>query len=199
MELAPAQYQALYGLIGRCLLLELDADVLGVLRAPDIAPVLGKLDAEFQPYVNRAWTQAEYDDAAAEYCALFVLPKGVTLTASYWIPGSTEEIGHQLVAGVLKVLENFELSVESLAIGNVPKDNIGLLLMLAAQIYGMDEMRSTRFGDEFVEQFVLPWGHGFCDGLLARTHNPVYRAIAHLLAQLLLASTGAHTHGDTDT
>ncbi len=192
MQLAPAEYGALYSLLGRCLLLELDADTVALLATPAMASVLGKLDAEFAPYVNRAWGPAEFDDAAAEYCALFVLPKGVTLNASYWIPGVSEDIGHQLVAGVRQVLDNFGLTVEALNTGNVPKDNIGLLLLLAAHLYQLeDEQRALEYGDEFVAQFVVPWGAAFCEALLARTNSPVYRALGQLLAELLSAATSA--------
>lgn len=184
MQLQPKESAPLYGLIGRCLVLEIDAALIEVLRDPAMASTLGKLEPRLESYVHREWQANDYDEVAAEYCALFVLPKGVTQTASYWIPGSTEDIGHSLVAGVAQVLDTFGLQIETPAMGNVPKDNVALLALLAAQLYQEDLATGTGHGDEFVKNFVTPWAPAFCDALLAKTGNPVYRAIACLLAQL---------------
>src|SRR5690606_19672325 len=124
-------------------------------------------------------------DAAAEYCRLFVLPKGVTQQASHWIPGETEDIGHKLVAGVSQVLDGFDLQIQAQAMGNVPRDNVALLLLLAARLYEEDATSATRHGDEFVTTFVVPWAAHFSAALAKRTDNPVYRATARLLAEIL--------------
>lgn len=190
MEFAPTEYNALYSFIGRCLLLELDAASVEMLRAPEMSAALSKLDPQLDAYLDREWTADDFDDAAAEYCALFVLPRGVTQNASYWIPGDTAEVGHKLVAGVHQVLNNFELSVEELPMGNVPHDNVGLLLLLAAHLYEVDETSSSSstHGDDFVANFVSPWGPAFSAALLGKTQNPVYRAVGHLLAQTVPAT-----------
>ncbi len=185
MQIEAAQNKALYGLVGRCLVTELDSDAVTALRSPAILSVLGKLDDKLDGYLVRDWNEGDYEEAAAEFCALFVLPKGVTQIASSWIPGSTEDIGHKLVAGVRQILENFSLEVETLSMGNVPKDNVGLLSLLAAELYGIDEVDSSSHGDDFVQSYVAPWGNAFGQALQAKTKNPLYRAIGGLLVELV--------------
>ncbi|MCG8416586.1 MAG: molecular chaperone TorD family protein [Proteobacteria bacterium] len=185
MILASKEYGILYGLIGRFLLVELDSAAVEALRSQDIISVLDKLQPGCESYLSRHWTDEDYDDAAAEYCALFVLPGKVPLIASYWIPGATEEIGHQLVAGVREVLQRFALSVAALHTGNVPGDHVGLLSLLAAYLYQQDDPLAAQHGRDFVETFVSPWVPAFTGALLAKTENPFYRALGHLLAQLI--------------
>ncbi len=179
MQLAATELSSLYRLIGQCLISELDAPAIEMLRSTQIASVLEKLEPDFEAYVKRDWTAKDFEDAAVEYCGLFVLPGGAPLRASSWIAGS--EVEHTLVAGVEHVLMSFELSIDQLAVGNLSKDNIGLLLFLAAHLFEVDASEQSRFGHDFVTNFVLPWAPVFSEALLAKSHNPVYRAMSLLL------------------
>jgi len=180
MQLTATDLSSLYRLIGQCLISELDTPAIEMLRSAQISSVLGTLEPDFVAYVKRDWTAKDFEDAAVEYCGLFVLPGGAPLRASSWIAGT--EVEHTLVAGVEQVLMSFELSIDQLAVGNLSKDNIGLLLLLAAYLFEVDASEKSRFGHDFVSNFVLPWAPAFSEALLAKTTNPVYRAMSLLLA-----------------
>lgn len=184
MQFEATQHKNLYGLLGRCLISELDLQTVQSLQSPAIAEVLTTLDAELGPYLSKAWNQAEFDNAAAEYCALFVLPGGVTQVASHWVPGPTEQNGHKIVAGVEQILENFGLQVEQQRMGNVPKDNVGLLLLLAAELFALDASEASTHGQQFVANYVTPWALDFGAALRDRNSTPLYRAIGELLVLL---------------
>lgn len=184
LPLDAREHGGLYDLIGRFLLQELDADGLALLRTDTVSALLEALEPGIGPYLARPWTDDDFEQAAAEYCALFVLPGGVTPCASYWISGSTEEIGHQMVAGVDQVFDSFGLAVEDLPMGNVPRDHAGLLLSLAGYLYLSDAPDAARLGQEFADTFIKPFAPAFAEALAARTESPVYRALARLLSEL---------------
>jgi len=184
-ELSATHASSLFSLIGNCLLLELDHAAVELLRAPEISDALNKLDDRCHSYLHRSWSEADYEEAAAEYCALFVLPKGVTQCASYWISGSTEENANAIVTGVRTILTDFGLALHETEMGRIPEDNAGLLLLLAGQLYEMDATEDSQHGDVFVEQYIAPWARSFCAALAGKTDNPVYLAMAALLMECL--------------
>ncbi|MEM9799819.1 MAG: hypothetical protein AAGA20_05790, partial [Planctomycetota bacterium] len=74
-------------LVGRLLLVEIDADTLASLRAPGVREALVELGIDLP---SEADEQSWLDERAADYHDLFLNPEGGPLVQSLWIQGRYE-------------------------------------------------------------------------------------------------------------
>ena len=174
---------ALHALLSRLFLKELDAPLLRELTRPAIADVLEVLEPGFSAYVAAAvWDAERFEEEAAEYARLFLLPRGVSPYAAAWMQGDEGAIRADLEERITNLYEVLRVRPTDFGLGNVPSDHVGMLLALTAAAEATDAS-----GDLTACCLALlaPWAPGFAARVADESHSPLYRAAGRLLGELL--------------
>ena len=161
---------AVYELLSRVLVREVDDELIGLLAQDRACTVLEKAAPGFGDYV------AGFDDDAKEaadeeYCALFVLPGGVAPRAAAWMDGELETVGARISQLSQHTLHALGRDIAPGPWGKVPLDHVSLLLHLAAAGGAADEL-------------IAPWAPSFGRALAARAKSPLYKATGEVLCAL---------------
>lgn len=168
-------------LFSRFFLRELDGDFLAFLRQPGIREVLASQVGEASALLAEWWTEAHWEDAAVEYCRLFVVPglcPPLASAAGESRPRAKDEEG--AIASRVVVLLNaggLQLPPE-LAV--LPPDHLSVLLEIYAWVL---ESGDPAGAADFRELFLQSWVHPFAESLVANSNHPIYLAFALLFQQ----------------
>jgi TorA maturation chaperone TorD len=166
---APDPEAALYALLGRLFAAEIDAEFLAVLKGTP------ELLAVFET-IAPGCLDIDLEEAATEYCRLFVLPRGVPAVASAWLPGSDPNRAAPIVGLVYNLKSTLELSLPA----ELPPDHAGVLLPLMAWL--LDKQPEAAADFQIVA--LNPWLEAFANALAEKAQLPVYRAIAKILKSI---------------
>lgn len=180
------QKAAIYALLGRIFISELDRQSLEDLKQPAISSVFEKLQAGFQVYLeNTRWDDRQIEQLSSDYCHLFILPQksGLSLRASHWMAGEESNEMAQLES-IISGLD-FGDAARHAGFSHTPNDHLGVLLYFISSIYASEDAEIQKFGENIVQLALLPWIFRFNDKLLTATENPIYRASGKLLLELL--------------
>ena len=162
----PNQNAALYALLGRIFAKEIDPHFLKLLSATsELSEVLNS--------IAPGCLELDLEEAAAEYCRLFILPRGVPAVASAWLPGNDPNVAAPIVGLVHNLQSTLQLSLPN----ELPPDHAGLLLPLMAWI--LDNQPDA--APEFHAVALTPWLHAFASALELKAQLPIYQAIAKIL------------------
>lgn len=176
----PEQARApIYQLLGTLLLEEIGPDMLTTLRSSDIAPVLEAISPGCQAWLAGEWSEADFDEAAADYCQLFLLNDSVSPWAGAWLgadPGIDRArwLAHAEAAftecGRLPETEHGHAA---------PPDHLGLLLYLLAGLEEADSEQAPQYAKLLLGDWVVQLGQQ----IASRAPNPLYRALGRLLEE----------------
>jgi TorA maturation chaperone TorD len=73
---------------------EIDASLLASLQQPETALILEKIEPRVAPLLGKEWASQDFEDAAVEYCRLFILdPVAPARAAAYDEKNSLEVAG----------------------------------------------------------------------------------------------------------
>ena len=144
-------------LVSRVLLVELDTELVDVLRQPEIQRVLEAVEPGVGTALQRPWTAAREDAAREEYARLFLLPKGVPPFASAWIEGEREELGAQLTTFISRLMTVLDREIEHGHQGNLPLDHLGLLLELSGTAALDEHPTHQRAAAHLQAEALGPW------------------------------------------
>ena len=181
-----SQKAAIFALLGRIFISELDRQSLEALQEQQISTVFEKLQKGSKDYLdNTQWDDETIDQLASEYCHLFILPKkpGLSLKASHWM--TNDESSH--LAKLETIISRLDLDASAVKLGftNLPDDHLGVLLYFMSSIYGSDDEELQKLGASLAKLSLFPWILKFNDKLLISTTNPLYLASGKLLLELL--------------
>ena len=186
MDLPRDDLAAVHLLLASLFLREADAPLLAQLATPDIADVLDLLEPGARAYLQETdWSEAARDELAAEYARLFLLPKGVSPYAVSWLPGEEGAVRARLGDEIGALQAALRVRPADLGLGNVPADHIGMLLALAAVALERETAPADGGLAARVHALLGAWAPQFAASLLEGTGNPLYRAAARLLQELL--------------
>ena len=181
IALEPEAKASLATLVAHLLLHEVDGPTLEVLRQEGVLEVLEKLEPGCRDYLaGREWGPADFDSAAAEYCRLFILPRGVPPYASAWLGGDPLVAGPRVAARAAEVRR--ALGLEG-AGGNPPDDHLGVLLTFLARAWQAGPAGEP-VARVLTGELLLPWTPAFSEALEREADGPLYRALGSLLGQL---------------
>ena len=181
-----AQKAAIYALLGRIFISELDKQSLEALQEQQILSIFEKLQSGTQHYIqNTRWDKEQIEQLASDYCHLFILPQksGLSLRASHWMTNDESAKLTELEA----IISGLDLDVSAINTGfdKLPGDHLGVLLYFVSSIYRSDDHKIQQLGTSLIQISLLPWILRFHNKLLLSTNNPLYLASGKLLLELL--------------
>ena len=147
---------------------EIDASVLASLQQPETSDILKKIEPSVAPLLEKEWTPQDFEDAAVEYCRLFILnPVAPARAAAYEEKDSLEVAGRiqfMLDSGFLELPERFK---------TLAPDHIALLLLVYSSLEGDDSIQFK--GDN------LAWLPDFSARLEDESQHALYLLAAKIL------------------
>ena len=147
---------------------EIDASVLSSLQQPDTAAILNQIEPAIGPMLEREWSSSDFEEAAVEYCRLFILnPVTPARAAAYEEKDSLEVAGRiqfMLDSGFLELPERFK---------TLAPDHVALLLLVYSSLEGDDSIQFK--GDN------LGWLSEFSERLEHESQHPLYLLAAKIL------------------
>lgn len=178
--LDPSTASSLASFLARIFLLEVDRKSRDALLESRVLDCLEKLEAGCSEYLaGYAWRAEDFDECAADYCELFLMPTGALPRASVWLGGEPLEHGPRIAARVEEAVAHLGLDPRELA--GLPPDHVGVLLQLVAVAWEAEASYASRLQEELLR----PWAPAFSAAVLKRTNNVFYRAAARLLLQFV--------------
>lgn len=181
-----SQKAAIYALLGRVFISELDQQSLEALQEEQVSSIFEKLESGTQTYLqNTVWDKEQIEQLASDYCHLFILPQksGLSLRASHWMT-SEESANLTQLETIIRGLD-LDGSVVNESLAKLPGDHLGVLLYFVSSVYHSDDKEIQKLGTSLIQLSLLPWILRFNDKLLASTTNPLYLASGKLLMELL--------------
>lgn len=180
------QKAAIYALLGRIFISELDRKSLKALQEEQISSIFEKLQQGSKHYLqNTQWDNAQIEQLASDYCHLFILPQkeGLSLQASHWMTGEDSAKLDQLQV----IINGLDLNNSAITAGfdKLPRDHLGVLLYFVSAIYHSGDHKIQALGTSLIQLSLLPWILRFHNKLLVSTNNPLYLASGKLLLELL--------------
>ena len=147
---------------------EIDASVLASLQQPETALILNKIEPLVAPFLDKEWDEQDFEDAAVEYCRLFILnPVAPDRAAAYDEKNSLEVAGRiqfMLDSGFLELPKRFKI---------LAPDHVALLLLVYGTLEGDD---SIQFKNDN-----LAWLQDFSGRLENECQHPLYLLAAKIL------------------
>lgn len=167
-------------LLGRLLVEELSPELIRILRQPALLEAFGGM-----AYLTQEWDAATYEQAAVDYCTLFVLPKGgVSPMAGAWLGGEEREptgVHIQTVVSSIRARVEFPLPPTLAA---VPPEHVGLLLFLGGQLACATDSELSQEAISFWKSTLCPWVSRFSASLAQTTVSPFYSKVGQLLGDI---------------
>lgn len=169
----------LYLLLAELIQRELDPQLRELLLQPEVFDVFVKIAPECRDYLTREWTASDYEEAAVDFCDLFVLPEsGSAPRAAAWL-----DIGGDLTAEAVDTVVHQFLSEWKIEVPRnyqyLAYDHVSLMLYL----YVVISEREEYLGSEFKNAVLSPWLPRFGESLKG-AKSPIYRAISSILVTL---------------
>lgn len=147
---------------------EIDASLLASLQQPETALILEKIEPRVAPLLGKEWASQDFEDAAVEYCRLFILePVAPARAAAYDEKNSLEVAGRiqfMLDSGFLELPKRFK---------TLAPDHVALLLLVYSTLMGDDSIQFK--GDN------LAWLPDFSARLENESEHPLYLLAAKIL------------------
>lgn len=160
---------------------ELNHESLALLDEDAIRSVLIGLEPEVEPFLNQEWNSEALEEAAVEYCHLFVLPKGISPMASAWTSKDEAEnisLHIQTVSSTLRSSVEFDLPPKLAAL---PPEHAASLLSTAAGLASSRELEIQSQAIPFLETTTIPWLGKFSEKLSQNSTSTFYRAVGRLI------------------
>jgi len=148
---------------------EVSPEVLATLQEPGTKAVLTQLEPTCAEFLSKPWTPQDFEDAAVEYCRLFILNPAVPVRAAAWFEDDSLEIATRiqfmLDNGFLTLPETFQ---------TLSPDHLAVLLLTRTTLAGED-------ATQFEADNLTPWVPQFAKALAEKTTHPIYRLAAKLI------------------
>lgn len=180
-ESEPGAEAGLSRLFSRFFQREIDKEFLTFLQKPEIREVLLTSADDASELLVNPWHHSHWEDAAVEYCRLFVVPglcPPLASAAGERRKKSQDDEG-DVASRVMVLLNSGGLQLPpELAV--LPPDHLSVLLEIYAWILESEDAEGAA---DFREFFIQSWVGPFCDSLVSSSTHPVYLALALLFQQ----------------
>ena len=147
---------------------EITPELLATLQEPSTAAVLKQLEPSCIELLEKEWGEEEFDDAAVEFCRLFVLnPAAPARAAAYF-----EENELDIASRIQFMLDNGFLELPK-SFQTLSPDHIALLLLVQTTLGGEDAVQFKKDN--------LSWLPEFSKKLATESQHPLYQLAAKLI------------------
>lgn len=157
---------------------EVTSELLTTLQNPGVRQMLVALEPELEDLLSRDWTPRDYEDAAVEFCRLFILNPAVPARAAAWLDDKPDEIASRiqfmLDQGFLVLPEPYH---------NLTPDHLSILLLIQCSLGEEDD-------GQFWADNVSPWVPRFAQQIQEQSSSPLYRLVGRLLSRSQSSSVG---------
>lgn len=127
---------------------EVDASILASLQQPETAAILKQIEPSAQELLERPWSEGDYEDAAVEFCRLFVLsPSAPARGAAYEEDDSLAVAGRiqfMLDSGFLELPKTYQ---------TLAPDHVALLLLVYSSLGAEDAIQFKADNLAWLPQF----------------------------------------------
>lgn len=148
---------------------EVTPDLIETLQNPAVSKMLISLEPDAKDLLTRNWTTNDYEDAAVEFCRLFILNPTVPARAAAWLEDQPDEIASRiqfmLDQGFLVLPESHK---------TLTPDHLSVLLIIQCSLGEEDD-------GQFWNDNVTPWLPSFAKALQEKSTSPLYRLVGKLL------------------
>lgn len=148
---------------------EITPEVLATLQEPGTKAVLTQLEPTCSDLLDKKWTPKDFEEAAVEYCRLFILNPAVPIRAAAWFEDNSPEIASRIQFmidnGFLALPESFQ---------TLSPDHLAVLLLVQTTLAGGD-------ATQFEADNLASWVPNFANALAQKTTHPLYRLAARLI------------------
>lgn len=150
---------------------EVTPELLTTLQEPTTAGILTQLEPDCSEALQKSWTAQDFEDAAVEFCRLFILNPAVPARAAAYFE---EEKSHEIASRIQFMLDNGFLELPE-SFQSLAPDHIALILIVQSSLDGEDAI-------QFQADNLAPWASTFAKSLEETTTHPLYRLAAKLIA-----------------
>lgn len=148
---------------------EVTPELVATLQESATAAILKQLEPSCIELLGREWTKKDFNDAAVEFCRLFILePKVPARAAAYFEEKELEiasRIQFMLDNGLLEIPEGFQ---------TLSPDHIAILLLVQTTLAGEDAIQFKKDN--------LSWLPEFARKLADQSKHPFYQLVAKLIS-----------------
>ena len=159
---------------------EVTPALLDSLQVPDTRAALSGIEPACADLLERSWQSADFENAAVEFCRLFILNPAAPPRAAAWLE-EVSGIDALVVAGMMQSwIDDGFLEVEP-AFSTLPPDHVALLLFVLAEIGRDDPDRAAQFRQDQLDS----WLPQFLERLEEESGHPFYTLAAKLVRGVL--------------
>jgi len=142
---------------------EVTPELLATLQEPITAGILTQLESACAELLEKSWTDQDFEDAAVEFCRLFILNPSVPARAAAYFE---EEKSHEIAGRIRFMLDNGFLELAE-SFQSLAPDHLALLLIVHSSLAGEDAL-------QFQADNLSPWISAFSKSLHENTYHPLY-------------------------
>lgn len=158
---------------------EIDESLLALLRQPEVSAVFTDAEPLCADYIHRDWSAADYEQAAVDFCELFIMPEtSCAARAAAWLP-----IGGVITAETIDTVVHGFISTWKIEVPAgyqaLTPDHASLLLYLAAVIRKSEPSQVDEFEAIALQSWLPIFGSE-----LAKTKSPLYSVVGKLLVSV---------------
>ena len=169
----------LYLLFAELIHREIDAKLLDLLRQPEVLAGFTELEPSCADYLTREWSESDYENAAVDFCDLFIMPEsGSAPRAAAWLEMGGELTAEAVDSVVNQFITEWKIEVPP-SYQYLAYDHLSLIFYLAVVIAEQDE----ELAEEFEAAVLTPWIGRFGESLKSSS-SPFYRALGVMLSSL---------------
>ncbi|MDF1811713.1 MAG: molecular chaperone TorD family protein [Verrucomicrobiales bacterium] len=170
---------SLYLLISRLLNEELSPELREILIQPEVLDFLSRPEPEVRDYLMREWDDADYEQAAVDFCDTFILPdQSITPRAVAWLNEGDAVNADGIHAVVDTILREKHLSLPD-GIDPLPYDHASVLFFVAANLRQINDTQAGEFEKATLGSWIPAFGRA-----LQKSSHCFYRAIGSIVASL---------------
>ncbi len=167
---------------------ELNSELIGILQAPEVHAVFAQVNPACADYLSQAWDAKAYEQAAVDYCELFILPKGISPMAGAWYDkgagAEAASIKIQQAVGMLR--SSVDLALPQ-PFQQTPAEHAGVLLFICGRLFAADDQEIQGRGLPFFHVTTSTWLQAFSKALSGNRVSPFYQAVGTLVENTRLA------------
>ena len=159
---------------------EVTPELVAELQAPSTTAALVAIEPACADLLGRPWRPDDFEEAAVEFCRLFILKPAAPPRAAAWLE-EVSGVDALVVAGMMQSwMDDGFLKVEP-AFAALPPDHVALLLFVLAEIGPGDAAQAAQFQKDHLES----WLPDFLLRLEGESAHPLYSLAAKLVRGVL--------------